>query len=390
MTASLSAPDLKALRAVNDALLDPLSHDTIDTWLLEVCDRFEALCHGSASFAGYSFVSGDARFVSRDVPRRYLDRLGELSLLEPGSLRSNDDCVEQVMQAMRRRVSTVVMSTDLIDPEGPARIPVDQLKETPIFRDVACPLGIPGSALLFHSGASGEFMVHAAFPEIEHRPFGEVTRQVLSALLPGFAASMGALARMGDARRAITLLLDTLEDGAIVFDSAGAKVLARNAAFCELLRLEPDSTGLERRMVQSGRVAVRPPHESRASRKEGDTQALSGPWRSAFGTPYRLRTIRLPAGSVEQGEAILVMVQRVGPTVPNARELMNRFGLTQREAEVAHRLALGHSDREIAAALGLSPHTIRHHAEAVFLKVGVSSRKALILHLGSTAPVQRK
>ena len=143
-------------------------------------------------------------------------------------------------------------------------------------------------------------------------------------------------------------------------------------------------------MVQSGRVAVRPPHESRASRKEGDTQALSGPWRSAFGTPYRLRTIRLPAGSVEQGEAILVMVQRVGPTVPNARELMNRFGLTQREAEVAHRLALGHSDREIAAALGLSPHTIRHHAEAVFLKVGVSSRKALILHLGSTAPVQRK
>ena len=98
----------------------------------------------------------------------------------------------------------------------------------------------------------------------------------------------------------------------------------------------------------------------------------------------------ITASSAWQSEAILVMVQRVGPTVPNVRELVSRFGLTQREAEVARRLALGHSDREIAAALGLSPHTVRHHAEAVFLKVGVSSRKALILHLGSAGPLQRK
>jgi DNA-binding CsgD family transcriptional regulator len=382
MSSSLSAADLQALRAVNDALLDPLSHDTIDKWLLDVCARFERLCHASTTFAGYSFATGEAGFVSRDIPDKYLDRLGELSLLEPGSLRSSDESVEQVMQAMRLRVSTVALSTDLIDPAGPARIPADEVKETPIFRDVACPLGVPGSALLFHSGASGEFMIHAAFPRIEHQPFGELTRQVLSALLPGFSASMGALARMGDARRAIALLLDTIEDGAIVFDAVGAKVLARNASLCGLLREEPDSAGLERRLVQAALAAVRLPRAA-SGKVETGTGALSGGWCSMAGTPYRVRTIRIPPGGLQQGEAIMVMVQRIGPTVPNASELMKRFGLTQREAEVARHLAVGHSDREIAAALSLSPHTIRHHAEAVFLKVGVSSRKALLLHLGS-------
>ena len=383
MTSSLSAPDLKALRAVNDALLDPLSHDAIDKWLLEVCARFETLCHAPTSFAGYSFATGEAAFVSRDIPKSYLDRLGELSLLEPGSLRSNDDCVEKVMQSMRQRVSTVALSTDLVDPAGPARIPADELKETPIFRDVACPLGVPGSALLFHSGASGEFMIHAAFPELEHRPFGEVTRQVLSALLPGFAASIGALARMGNARRAIALLLDSLEDGALVLDSTGRKVLARNVALCRLTEEEPDSVALEQRMLQGALAAVRQ-REALDLGASRETQVLSGGWRSRSGVSYRLRTVRLPAGSLVQGESILVLVQRVCPALPDPQDLKVRFGLTLREGQVARCLAMGQSDREIASELGLSPHTVRHHAEAVFLKVGVTSRKALLLHLGSS------
>jgi DNA-binding CsgD family transcriptional regulator len=78
-----------------------------------------------------------------------------------------------------------------------------------------------------------------------------------------------------------------------------------------------------------------------------------------------------------------VLVQRVRPLVPEAPELMRRFGLTRREADVACSLAYGRSDREIATELGLSTHTVRHHAEAIFIKTGVTSRKALALHLGS-------
>jgi DNA-binding CsgD family transcriptional regulator len=93
------------------------------------------------------------------------------------------------------------------------------------------------------------------------------------------------------------------------------------------------------------------------------------------------QVLRWPAGHVAPREVILIVLQRTGPLVPGLNELIRRFGFTTREADVAQRLAYGGSDRTIAAELHLSPHTIRHHVEAIFLKVGVTSRKALALHL---------
>lgn len=378
-TLSLSSPDLKALRAVHDSLLDPLSHDTIDAWLLEVCGRFESLCHATAGFAGYSVPEGEACFVSAELPQNSLVRMTEIARSQRGRLGGGDPSVEHLMDGLRRRVSGVATTADLMIPGG---IRFDELKETPMFRDVACPLGVPGSTLLFHSGASGEHMVHAAFPEVEHRPFAEATQAIIGALLPAFAASVGMLARLGNARRAIASLLDVLDDGAIVFDPDGRRVLARNTAWCALTGEEPDTAGLELRIRQSVLAAARHPETTGSGSTAPDVQTLSGGWRSRSGISYRLRVVRLPAGSIDRGEAILVLVQRVGPSVPDPAVLMRRFGFTRREAQVAHRLAFGRSDREIATELSLSQHTVRHHAESIFAKAGVTSRKALALHLG--------
>jgi non-specific serine/threonine protein kinase len=49
-------------------------------------------------------------------------------------------------------------------------------------------------------------------------------------------------------------------------------------------------------------------------------------------------------------------------------------GLTRREAEVAHLMAAGNSDREIGARLGVSIRTVEKHAENVRSKLGVESR----------------
>lgn len=377
---SFSSADLKALSAVNDALLDPLSHDTIEAWLLEVCARFETLCHAPAGFAAYSFADGEARFVSREIPRKFLDRMTEFGRSAPGHLGSGDPTVEWVLDGLRHRVSGVATTADLVNPA--AGLPFDQVKELPMFRDVACPLGVPGSTLLFHSGASGEYMVHAALPEVEARPFGEATEAIVGSLLPAFAASVGALARLGDARRALAGLLDAVEDGATVFDAAGRRVLVRNAAMAVLLRQEFDAEALERTIFQAAQAAAWTPRGPKSGSALPASTALSRAWRSTRGTPYRLRSVRLPPGSVTPQDAVVVLVQRVGPPVPELRELMQRFRLTRREADVAQRLAYGRSDREIATDLGLSPHTVRHHAEAVFIKVGVNSRKALAIHLG--------
>jgi DNA-binding NarL/FixJ family response regulator len=51
--------------------------------------------------------------------------------------------------------------------------------------------------------------------------------------------------------------------------------------------------------------------------------------------------------------------------------------LTPREADVAVEVANGLSDREIAAALCLSRHTVSHYAKRIYRKLGVDSRVAL-------------
>lgn len=53
--------------------------------------------------------------------------------------------------------------------------------------------------------------------------------------------------------------------------------------------------------------------------------------------------------------------------------------LTQRERQVLELLIRGHTNKEIAAALVLSPNTIKKHVYHIFNKLGVKSRSAATL-----------
>ena len=57
------------------------------------------------------------------------------------------------------------------------------------------------------------------------------------------------------------------------------------------------------------------------------------------------------------------------------------LGLTRREREVLRLLADGRSDREIAAALFISPKTVGLHVSHVMAKLGVTSRAAAVAHI---------
>jgi DNA-binding CsgD family transcriptional regulator len=90
-----------------------------------------------------------------------------------------------------------------------------------------------------------------------------------------------------------------------------------------------------------------------------------------------------PAHAAAQAEAAAVVLERIGARreADRARRLgppARRGPLTRREAEVLRLVASGRSDREIAAELVLSEHTVHRHMANVLGKLRCPSRSAAV------------
>ena len=80
----------------------------------------------------------------------------------------------------------------------------------------------------------------------------------------------------------------------------------------------------------------------------------------------------------------LVAMDRQAPAQPamaGAVPIMGWASLTETERKVAEVIAEGVTNREAAARLYLSPHTIDYHLRQIFRKLGISSRVELVRHV---------
>jgi DNA-binding NarL/FixJ family response regulator len=59
---------------------------------------------------------------------------------------------------------------------------------------------------------------------------------------------------------------------------------------------------------------------------------------------------------------------------PSESEPVERGPLTEREAEVLGLLAKGLANKQIAAALGISEHTVKFHVSSIYTKLNVTNR----------------
>jgi DNA-binding CsgD family transcriptional regulator len=73
-------------------------------------------------------------------------------------------------------------------------------------------------------------------------------------------------------------------------------------------------------------------------------------------------------------EADLVVSERVVATAAPAAALQAGAALTARELDVLRLVARGLSNKEIAADLAITTHTVKYHLAAVLEKLGVRSR----------------
>ena len=76
--------------------------------------------------------------------------------------------------------------------------------------------------------------------------------------------------------------------------------------------------------------------------------------------------------------------------LPRPSELIEWFGLTRREAQVARRLAVRRTNAEIAGEMHLSEHTVRRHTERVLRKLRIRSRRDVYGVICAASEVQRE
>lgn len=68
--------------------------------------------------------------------------------------------------------------------------------------------------------------------------------------------------------------------------------------------------------------------------------------------------------------------------LPRGRRPVHPSGLTPKEVSVATLVTQGKTNREVAAELAISVHTVEYHLKHIYAKLGITSRSQLIVKLG--------
>jgi DNA-binding CsgD family transcriptional regulator len=80
--------------------------------------------------------------------------------------------------------------------------------------------------------------------------------------------------------------------------------------------------------------------------------------------------------------AVIVAVARAAELAPI---IVQTYGLSERERErerdVTELVVRGHSTREVAQRLHLSPHIVQDHLKSIFTKTGVRTRRELVARI---------
>jgi len=184
-----------------------------------------------------------------------------------------------------------------------------------------------------------------------------------AALLPAYAEIMLAAGELDEARRAC----EELEEICAVCDSELLRaMLASTRGAVELAAGDASAALVVLRVAAQAWQELEAPYETArarvlvglACRALGDDEALALELGAA-------RNVFEELGAVPDVAAVDALAGRAAS-----------HGLTARELEVLRLVAAGNSNREIAATLVISEHTVARHLQSIFRKLGVSSRTA--------------
>jgi DNA-binding CsgD family transcriptional regulator len=173
------------------------------------------------------------------------------------------------------------------------------------------------------------------------------------------------------------MLLDKIGERLLLF-SLGGRELYRSASMRRTLDEDPCRDRLQECLRQAARAVAGVTQPGRPA-PSGEIRAPAGARQQVEGGSghFGVRACLVGPGIVGPDTMVLVTMDPVGPLLPPPDLLHGRYALTPREIQVADLLVQRMTNSEIAATLGISAHTARHHTESVLLKTHVNSRRAL-------------
>jgi len=94
---------------------------------------------------------------------------------------------------------------------------------------------------------------------------------------------------------------------------------------------------------------------------------------------YQCRVYSLSGPTNGGTEASMaVVLERFSAVAPSISQVSARFHLTTREQEVLRHLLVGRTTKEIATGMEISPHTVKAFLRMIMVKMGVSTRSAIV------------
>ena len=174
-------------------------------------------------------------------------------------------------------------------------------------------------------------------------------------------------------------LLEVLNLPAVVFDAKG-RVLAANSLI--------EDPRQPVRWLAAGRIALSDPRADTMFRQavetisQGRTPICSFPVRDRADYPTLVAHIIPLHGEARhitaRSAGVLIVMPVMAPGAPPVDLIRSLFDLTQAEARVARRIAIGESIDDIAAASAVSRNTVRTHVRGLLEKTGCTRQAEVV------------
>ncbi|GLC23586.1 helix-turn-helix transcriptional regulator [Roseisolibacter agri] len=382
MSLHLTHEDTTHLGAAVEALLAPSVGPDPIPWWTEVEERLRTLFGGANAMI--TWPEGQRlRYFGRSVDDDAERRLEALSAADPETgLHINFD-PGVVAWFEHRRAHRIEVWHESDNFRVMNAMGIDGQRGL-FYNEGLLPAGFKDCSGTTTTVRGGEMFLTLGYDRRGHGRFGGPTdAEVLRMLLPAIRTAHHALSSFGPRQAALLATIDAVRD-ALLIVGPDRRELHRNVALREALAGEPardDVVGAMHTMA----------HDLRALRRSA--AAAAGALRPSLAviTPLARYTLRATYASallwgVEGAVQVSLEIDATAPTTlvaPSAgtsvrdavpAAALQALGLTTREAEVAQLLARRLRNAELAAALGVSAHTARHHTERVMAKLGVKRR----------------